>query len=236
VRDLHKKIAPLPAVLGLAGSLIVAALFSLAVWDGKYPRIYVDNASDHAMQLWVDGRPLKSVPPNLDGSHPATARVSRGKHRLGYSALGAQAPEEEIEADVLFGYRDLYNPGARGCYWRRVVLYKEEMGGSRYREHHDRAPLSQDGPLAIQQFYELPDIQYWFENPPPREHFGQSDQGFWRVALLRSPTCTDLGKQGCSLGVRQRLVSCQVTAHSEADLERCRARAKAACDAKASTM
>lgn len=218
-----------PPVWAFAGIVALVPLISLATWNSKYPDVFVDNASKEAMQIWVDGQRAALVSAHSDGRIPPTIRVAKGKHRFGFSAADGKTPTHEIEADVTHGNQSLYNPGEHGCYRRKVTLYKTKWYSTGGAEHHERAPAYQDGPISIQEFYELPKIDDWFTESPHETSFGNSSVGYWRIALLRHARCTEMAAKECSLASRQRLISCEMVAKSAADVTRCEAAADEMC-------
>lgn len=213
---LEGMLAVLPGV-GLAG------IMAMAIWDGNYREVHIDNAGTSALTIWVDGKPVLAAPPNGEGKEPSI-RLPRGKHTLGWSISSAAAPEqvETINVDRRTSY--LYNPGNTGCYWRSVTMYGM-TGGRPTAERW--APTEFAGPLSIQELYTFDRVDSWFRDPPPI--IQDKRENLFRVSVHRNPPCMELVARDCPIDVRRRLVSCQARAKTASDVQACSAEADAAC-------
>jgi hypothetical protein len=202
----------------VAGPIVVACLTvpiaAFGCWAGSHPSVYVDNAGAEALQIWVDGS--KTVEVGAD-AHTSFS-LGWGEHTFGWSKVGASAPTSTVKGDVQVGDAHLYNPAKSACYWLEADAYGN---GS-------TAGL-QKGPQPIQEFYHFDSVDTWFGNNP--QSISTKSGGGTRVALQRASTCMEAVAHGCSLAVREQLVSCQRAAFSadKATFEKCTDDAIAAC-------
>ena len=133
---------PTPRLLGAIVALVVAG-FCVGAWFFYATReeVVIDNMSTIDVSIFVDGKKVASVLPNLLETKPASIRVTRGKHTLGYAMGAADKPVETTSVEVTDAPVHLYNPGKTSCYW----VYG---GASR--------------PLHVEDYYELAAIDGWF--------------------------------------------------------------------------
>ncbi len=191
----------------IATGLIGAPIAALAVWAVAHPVLHIDNAGPDALQIWVDGKPVVVAKPNPGN---LSVWVPFGKRVLGYSKVGAAAPEQTLEAKMTMMDDHLYNPGKTACYW----LIADSYGAA-------SVDGIQQGPQSIKELYSFDKVNTWFGENPQSVEVQDGQGGQTRVALQRAKACMDLAQHGCDAPARDVYITCQKAAHSKADYEKC---------------
>ena len=170
-----------------ARTLVIGALVTPAAAFGVYlvahPAVRIDNAGPTALQIWVDGAAAKLVPPNARA--PQWLWVPYGRHALGYSRVGANAPEHTTEVDVTMRGDHLYNPGKTACYRLVVDGYGD---ASTSGEPH--------GPVPVSEYYTFHDIYTWFADNPDHVQVSSESRGTTKTALQRLASCPGEAARG----------------------------------------
>ncbi|MFI5299918.1 MAG: hypothetical protein ACHREM_17660 [Polyangiales bacterium] len=195
---------------------IVSAILALIIGFGSHPAVYLDNAGDKAMQIWIDGsegpvvKPLKGL-----GERP-TVRLSTGSHKLGWSKVGAKKPKDEVEASVDFFGDHLLNPEEQGCYWINVSRYGTASTSG-----------MESGVVAVKPFYTFKHIDNWFKNNPGT--VSTKSTGATQSAVQTVPFCERMREKECSKSVRARYAKCASKASDDLTMDECAERAAKAC-------
>src|SRR5438445_7544315 len=83
------------SIVALVAGLVVGPPVIVGAWSIAHPILRVDDATDAPMQIWIDGAPAMIVAPTSSSGEPPRLRVGWGRHRLGWSPVGATAPADE---------------------------------------------------------------------------------------------------------------------------------------------
>ncbi len=215
IREVRERDIAYGAVFGVVFALVVTPILSAIAWNQNFVSLYVDNAADTELKVWLDGEVAATVMPNHDGHHSRELRVFRGPHVVGLSLPRADRPTREFDTEMVRDHDYLFNPGSLACYWRSVALYDDT---------ETKGVAEEDGPLPIQDFYDFSHVDYFFEPPPTFI----SSSNRHRTAILRNVACTEMAKRHCE-PVRTSLIACEYLATSEADVDQCIAKARIAC-------
>jgi hypothetical protein len=202
-------------------AVFAAPVVAVFAWLGANPEVHVDNGFHEPLQLWVDGRPSIVVPASTkkDGAEPATVRVSYGQHVLGWSRLGATAPEHTTRARIEFDGNHLYVPGALLCHFNEVMLYGDQVS----------LPVAA-GPVPIAEFQTFKRVDAWFHDLPAQ--IETKSGGEARVAVKRWEACEYITSPPCPAGERARYWDCVRKIWESDDpkqVERCEQITAAAC-------
>jgi hypothetical protein len=176
-------------------------------WSLTHPDLYIDNAGAEAIQIWVDGKPALVAQPN-EGATTPHLDIPFGHHALGYSAVGASAPEGAIDVATPMSRAFLYNPGKTACYWAEAAFYGKAST--------DGLP---DGALPIEEFYTFKKVDNWFKENP--KSISTKSSGETRVSINRDMDCMKLASDGCDLADRVAFMNCEAAAKSNEDIETC---------------
>jgi hypothetical protein len=201
-------------ILGSAMALFVALL----VWDYQYPSVFIDHLGDEPISIWIDGERRETIEPFSGKGRPPSIRIVRGPHSLGHSPTGAEGPGGTIDVVVLGSRDHLYNPGMRACYWRTITEYDTS--------DHASSPPAPHGPLQREEFYYLPAVDHWFEDPPS---VVDDRSKRFHVSIERDESCTALVGRGCSEELLNQLLDCYRAARNTIDLQECINAANAVC-------
>jgi hypothetical protein len=187
------------------------------------PEVYVDNEGPKPLQIWVDGKKSIVAPPmHPDFAKRPTIEVPVGKHRFGWSPLGASAPEQTEPVKIEFSGDHLYNPESSACYFLDLSVYGSDKGEG-----------IASGPVALAEFYTFKSVDNWFsENPSSISTHGG---GGTRIAVHALKMCKDLRDVSCPTPVMKDLMECLSGAYAKEDkdgYERCISHAAQSCRAK----
>ena len=182
----------------------------------------IDNATAEPLQIWIDGKRSFVASSSLAGA-PSTLRLSHGSHVLGWSKVGASAPERTTQAQIDPLGDHLYAPGPAACYFQEVSVYGVP-----------RSSRFTDGPLLpVREFYTFTHMDNWFENNPAKVEVKSGDGGVEKVAVRRAEICAEMTSPPCPAGVRDRYWQCMSAIWQRADgqvqADACAARAAAEC-------
>jgi hypothetical protein len=195
---------------------IISAILAIVIGFGSHPAVHVDNASDKAMQIWIDGSEGPVVKPMTGLGERPTVRLSTGTHKLGWSKVGAKKPKDEVEANVDFFGDHLLNPDEQGCYWVDVSRYGSATSTG-----------MENGPVPMKAFYTFKHVDNWFKNNPT--HVSTKSTGATQSAVKRIPICEQLQEHGCSKSVRARYAKCATKAATDTRMDECADEAAKSC-------
>lgn len=201
-------------VLGVVLAPLVATLVHLRA----HRVVHVDDVLGEPVQIWIDGERSIVVPPTPPSGEPPRIRVPFGRHRLGWSEVGAPYALNEIDAEILLTGEHLYSPGRAGCYWLEVTAYGE---GSTH--DLDR------GPQPVRELLHFERVDVWFGPTPKKVSAPFGIGGDTRVAVQRYGLCMELAAAGCSAEVRDAFVECQTSLRGPGEMNDCVAEAKKRC-------
>jgi hypothetical protein len=201
-----------------AGTLLGVTWFGFVVnFNGA---IMIDNGGRARATIWLDGKRVADV---AAGDHEKIS-LRPGRHTLAWST--GSKPEHERSFDLTASHEYLYNPGATTCYWRSVEIY-QKRGPARDVPKE----AADDGPLAIQELYDLPKVDRWFEPNPGEKSVSSGDSYETDYAIVRDTKCSQLIADGCKKSVLDQLLECEAKARTAPDVNDCAAKARASCDA-----
>jgi hypothetical protein len=199
----------------IIAAVILAPGAGFGAWFLAHPSVYVDNPSNDALNVYVDGKKVMTVAANQHDS----ISVGRGKHTFGWSKADATAPTATTDGEVKMADAHLYNPNKTGCYWLKAKAYGDATVAGIQR-----------GPQPVQEFYRFDKVDNWFAENPQSITVQEDETGGTQVALQRASICMDLARKGCSADVRQQLVVCQKAAGTSDDaFNTCTKTAAASC-------
>jgi hypothetical protein len=207
--------------IGASASItgLVAAPMVIAVaWLTAHPVLHVDDATDRSMQIWIDDAPLIVVAPTPSSGEPPHVRVPWGRHRIGWSDVGARAPTDVLDAHVDFTGVYLYSPDSAGCYWIEATSY----GDASLRD----IPR---GPQRVQGLLRFDRVDVWFDDNPKTLHRSFFQHSDLSVAVQRYGRCMELAHAGCDVDARRDFVECLTTLHGPAPDGDCYEKALDAC-------
>ena len=205
-------------VAALVFGVIAAPCVIAAAWLLAHPVLHVDDATDRPMQIWLDDDPLVVVAPTPEHGEPPHVRVPWGRHRLGWSEVGARAPEDEIATSIDFTGAYLVSPEAAGCYWIEATSYGDAS-------LHD-VPR---GPQRVQALLRFDRVDVWFDDNPTTLHRSLLHRGDVSVAVQRYGKCMELAHAGCDVDDRRDFVECVTTLHGPSPNGDCYEKAMRAC-------
>jgi hypothetical protein len=206
------------AVALLLVGVVIAPIVALAVNARVHRVVHVDNALGMPVQVWLDGKPLAVIAPSSPVDEPERVRIPFGRHRLGWTEVGAPFARHEIDADVAWIGEHLYSPGRAACYWLEVTAYGE---GSTHELEH--------GPQPVRELHQFDRVDVWFGSTPKKVSAPFGIGGDTRVALQRYGLCMALAAAGCSPETRDEFVECQTTLHGPGESVDCFGDAKKRC-------
>jgi hypothetical protein len=205
-------------------ALLITAGGGWAMGRAVRPEVYVDNEGLAPLQIWVDGKKSIVAQPMIpDFAKRPTIEVPIGKHRFGWSPLGASAPVSQTEPmKIEFSGDHLYNPDSSACYFLDLSVYGSDKG--------EGIP---NGPVALTELYTFKSVDNWFsENPHSISTHGG---GGTRVAIHALKMCKDLREVSCPTPVVKDMMACLSGAYAKDDkdaYERCISHAASSCRAK----
>lgn len=201
-------------------AIVLGPLIAMPTFYALHPTMRIDNAGGEPIDVWVDGVRVITVAANVEGHPPPFVRLSVGKHRLAYSAVGAPVGLHEIEVEASPLGDHLYSPGGSGCYWLSVTAYG---GASTHGIDH--------GPLALAEFHHLSGVDVWFGDNPAKVSAPWIRRGTVRVAVQRWQACMELAAIGCDPSQRRGFVDCMRTIDGHSGSSDCFREAARTCPA-----
>ena len=201
-------------IAGVVGAPIVVA----ATWLLAHPQVHVDDAMPWPVQLWIDGERSIVVAPTPATGEPPRLRIAWGKRRLGWSRVGADGPEHEIDTLLDLTGEHLYDPGAAGCYWLEATAY----GKASLRD-------VVHGPLRVDELLHFQRVDVWFGSNAGRRRTSAFSSGDVSIALQRYQTCMELAREGCDAEERDQFVVCETTLRGPSQSTDCFAEALDRC-------
>ena len=211
------RFALFPHGTSIGAAALVAPLVAFVAWRADHSRMFVDNASEDPIAVWVDGERVEVVGPSPLAADPTTVWVTRGWHEIGWSA--PEAPSPAVTARKHTGDDILYNPGRTACYWRVVDVYSVDPSG---------APTD-DGPLRREELPEVGGVDNWFEPNPETIELRQHEHRATRTAIVRYDRCTQLVHDGCDDATVRDLIYCMEHVSTDEQAVACEAAALARC-------
>jgi hypothetical protein len=207
------------ALTVLLVAIALAPLLVVPTYLFAHPMLHIDNPTDGAIDVWIDGRRELTVGPASD-DEPPHVRVPFGAHRLAWAPHGAPAGMHEIDVELSPLDDHLYAPGPVGCYWVSVTAYGR---ASTHGTDH--------GPLPLTEFHHLDHVDVWFGDTPARVRAPRILGATLRVAVQRWKQCMELASIGCDPSQQQVYVECVRTIDGRSTGD-CWAEATRACAPK----
>ena len=185
-------------------ALLLAAGTSSYIAFAAQPSVYIDNAGTTELRIWVDGKPKLVASVTEAKSLRPSIEVPYGKHRFGWSPVGATAPTAQTD-EVKVGWMGdhLYNPGTSTCYALVLSTYGSDSGKG-----------MADGPQTVTEFYTFKKMDNWF-TPNPKTVSTKSS-GATRTAIEEMQVCRKLAAASCPVEQRRDLVECAKNATDDA--------------------
>jgi hypothetical protein len=203
-------------LIGMAGiGLVGGAIGGGAMWFLTHPGVYVDNASNEPINVYVDGEKIATVKAD---SH-LLVNIDKGSHKLGWSPEGDKKPKKTVKAEIGMFKAHLYNPGKTACYWLVVDTYGAVSAAGK-----------KDGPQPLEEFYVFDEVNNWFSENPEFVTVDKKSKGKTQTAVQRAKMCMQFKE--CGLKVREKLIECQqkaISADDESAFDSCGDKAAQSC-------
>jgi hypothetical protein len=202
----------------LLAGVTLAPLIAIGVHARVHRVVHVDNALGMPVQIWLDGKPLAIISPTPVLGEPQRVRIPYGRHRLGWTEVGAPFARHEIDADLMLFGEHLYAPGRAACYWIEVTAYGKSST-------HDL----EHGPQPVRELHHFDRVDVWFGSTPKKVSAPLGIGGDTRIAVQRYALCMELAAAGCSAEARDEFIECQTTLHGPGEMVDCFGDAKKRC-------